>query len=367
MTCIYKFLNNKPNFKNKRQPSRGFVRSLFIWISTCLPVLAHSQALVTQVQGEVTVKLRGLPQAAKVTPGTLLTQQSALQFGDAKSQLWLLCPGQDKPVTLRAKEASRQLCPATESSKMRGGEDEDIPFLILPNQPALSTVDRVLWSGPKDAHFLIMLFQYDELGTESLVKEWSTENHTYHESGFHELRIEPPLTLNFPKNQALTYKIEIENTDTSQSSASFDEILISPISTAFPEKVSNEMQSLLASQKIDANSELGKLTQANYLNSMGYFAEAYGIASSLGKSDFNAAAHFLMAKALYQPGTPGKVVVYEFAKVLELAAATGDYTSAVVACEGLLSPSNNLLKEEVRNHRKKVVSSPRYAEYCKKY
>lgn len=363
MISIYVCLNSK-NLPHKWLLLCKYTLGLCVLISTLLALDATSQALVTQVKGEVTVQFSGSAKAVTLIPGTFLSEKSKLHF-TTKSEIWLLCPGQDKVENIKVAKSKHELCPTTESSKMRGGQEDDIPFLIMPNQMALDKIDRVLWSGPKNGDYLIMLLQYDEMGSESLIKEWSTQTRIYHDSGYHEFVIEPPFPLPFPTNKSHTYKIEVENINTSKSSALVDEILINPITAKFPEHRLKEVQDLLTSQHVSRNSDLGKLILATYISGKGQFAEAYTLASTLGESAYQSAAQLLMARALYQPGTPSDIVVKKFAKVLKHSIANNDFTGATLACEYLLSPSNNLLDEELRDLRNRLVIHPDYAQYCK--
>lgn len=367
MTFIYKCLSLVPN---SMLPLNRFAVPMLIWLVALLPSVAIGQALVIQVSGEVTLNVPGVNKAIDVKAGTLLagnnSYSSSLQFTSKESQLWLLCSGLDELVNIREVKHHKPLCPAQSSSKMRGREDDNVPFLILPNQQALTTLSRVLWSGPKGADYLIMLMQYDDLGRPSLVNEWEADSPIYHESGFHELLIEPALSLSFSKDHSLTYKIEIENTDNSQTSARFDEILINPITRAFTEDIALQAYALLGNQKIGRDTDLGKLIYASYLSGKGYFAQAYTVASSLGNSHYKSAAQWLKAKALYQPGTPSTVVVREFIKSLEVAVASHDYATALVACQSLLSPANSLLDTATKKRRNKIVANPEYARFCKK-
>lgn len=353
------------NLKSRQFKTSNYLAAMIIWLTVLLPCVANSQALVTQVRGEVTLQLPGRD-PIELKPGAWLANHNHnLQLGSGQSQLWLLCLGLDKPINVREVKKHESLCPSQDSSKMRGGEDDKTPFLILPNQLALDSINRVIWSGPKDAEYLIMLVQYDEIGRPTVLREWTTDGHIYNESGFHELLIEPAFPLSFAKESSVTYKLEVENIDDSQTSASFDEIFISPITRNQSKTIIQQARDFLANQQIDPNSDLGKLVYATYLYGQGYFAQAYEIVSSIENGQYKASASWLKARILFRPGTPSNIIVREFHKSLEIAVASRDYAAARLACGSLLSPPNNLLDEETKIIRNRIKSASEFSPFCK--
>ncbi len=341
-----------------------------LWLVFCLIAIlspvAWSEVLVSQVRGEVVIKLPSDGRPIKLYPGALLPDQIEIVSKSTDAQYWVLCPGFDKSQSVQPKEGFHQHCPKKESRKMRGADGESAPFILLPNQSSLEKLERILWSGPKDSEYSIMLFQYDIEGFEELIMEWLPEMGTYQESGIHEFVPTPPLLLAFTENKEVSYKLEIENIDTSQNSSMFDEILIKPITQAPSHDLMDKGYRLLGEQNIKRNSSLGKLILAAYLVGKGQRAEAYGLLSGLQNDRYRAQAQLLIAKALHQPGVPDVIIIKQYGKALEFAVADHDGLSSFIACRGIFSPSPLMLSSDGLEYQQYILHKPEFARYCRK-
>jgi len=312
------------------------------------------------------IKLPGDARSMKLYQGALLPDQIEITSRSTDAQYWVLCPGFDKFQTIQPQAGLHQHCPKKESRNMRGGDDENTPFILLPNQSSLEKLDRILWSGPKDSEYSIMLFQYDAEGFEELIIEWIPETDTYQESGIHEFVPESPLLLAFSEKKGVSYKLEVENIDTSQNSSIFDEILIKPITQPPSHTLIEKGYQLLDEQNIKRDSSLGKLVLATYLVGKEQRAEAYGLLSELQNSRYRAQAQLLKAKALYQPGAPADIIIKQYGKALEFAVADSDGLSSFIACRGIFSPSPLMLSSEGLEYQKQISDKPEFVRYCRK-
>jgi len=312
------------------------------------------------------VKLPGDTKSIKLYQGALLPDQIETITKSTNAQYWVLCLGSDKSQTVQPQEGLHQHCPKKESRKMRGGDSENTPFILLPNQSSLEKLERVLWSGPKDSEYSIMLFQYDAEGFEELVMEWVPEADTYQESGIHEFVPESPFLLAFAEKKGVSYKLEVENIDTSQNSSTFDEILIKPITQPLSHTLMGKGYQLLDEQSIKRDSSLGKLIFAAYLVGKEQRAEAYSLLSELQNSRYRAQAQLLKTKALYQPGAPADIIIKQYGKALEFAVADSDGLSSFIACRGIFSPSPLMLSSEGIEYQKHILHKPEFARYCRK-
>ncbi len=312
------------------------------------------------------IKLPGDTKPIRLYQGALLPDQIETTSKSRDAQYWVLCLGSDKSQTIQPQEGLHQHCPKKESRKMRGSDDENRPFILLPNQSSLEKLERILWSGPKDSEYSIMLFQYDAEGFEELIMEWIPETDTYQKSGLHEFIPDPPILLAFSEKKGVSYKLEVENIDTSQNSSTFDEILIKPITQPPPHTLMEKGYQLLDEQNIKRDSSLGKLILAAYLVGKEQRAEAYGLLSELHNSRYRAQAQLLKAKALYQPGVPIDIIIKQYGKALEFAVADNDRLSSFIACRGIFSPSPLLLSSEGLEYQKQILHKPEFALYCRK-
>jgi len=339
-----------------------------LWLVFCLlsilPPVASSEVLVSQIKGEIMVKLPGDSKPMKLYPGALLPDQIETITKNGDAQYWVLCPGSDTSQAVQPQNGLHQYCFKRESRKMRGGDNEGRPFILLPNQPSLERLERILWSGPEDSEYSIMLFQYDAEGFEELVVEWVPEADTYQESGLHEFMPDSPLLLAFSEKMGVSYKLEVENMDTSQSSSTFDEILIKPITRLPPHTLMETGYQLLDEQNIKRDSSLGKLVLAAYLVGKEQRAEAYGLLSELQDSRYRAQAQLLKTKALYQPGVPADIIIRQYGEALEFAVADNDRLSLFIACQGIFSPSPLMLSSEGLEYQKQVLRKPEFSRYC---
>lgn len=358
--CANNTMTNKKSPANKR---------LLLWLAFCLLSIlspaVSSDGLITRIEGEVMIKLPGDTKQMKLYQGALLPDQVEIATNSTDAQYWVLCPGSEKLQMVQPKTGPHTHCTEKESRKMRGADGENIPFILLPNQPALKKLERILWSGPEDNEYSIMLFQYDADGFEELVMEWLPETDTYQESGIHEFVPKAPFLLAFTEKKGVSYKLEVENIDTSQSSSTFDEILIKPITQPPPHTLMEKGYQLLDEQNIKRNSSLGKLILAAYFVGKEQRAEAYGLLSELQNSRYRAQAQLLKAKTLYQPGAPTDIIIKQYGKALEFAVADNDGLSSFIACRGIFSPSPLILSSEGREYQKQISNKSEFAHHCR--
>jgi len=362
-TCLY---SNSSTINRKSSANNRPLRWLAFCLLSMLPPAASSDALVTGIEGEVMIKLPGDSGQMKLYRGTLLPDYVETTTQSTDARYWVLCPGSDMSQIAQPQEGLYQPCPKKESRTMRGAEDENAPFILLPNQSALEKLERILWSGPKDNDYSIMLFQYDAEGLEERVMEWVPENDTYQENGIHEFIPEAPLPLVFSENKEVTYKLEIENIDISQSSSTFDEILIKPITQPPPHTLMENGYKLLHEQNVERHTTLGELILAAYLLGKEQRAEAYSLLSELQRSHYRAQAQILKAKTLYQPGAPTDIIIKQYGEALEFAVADSDGLSSFIACQGVFSPSPLLLSDEGLEYQKQISQKPEFTRYCRK-
>lgn len=363
MTFTNLYLNSTIN--NKNTPARKhFLPYLFLFLVTYLSPATSSEVLVTRIQGEVSVKLPGFATQPKLLQGALLPNGAEVTDEVTGSQYWVLCPGSDLPIKIRPQVGEQQYCPQRYSRNMRGGSDNEVPFILLPNQFALGKLDRIIWSGPKGHKYAITLYQYDGEGMEDVLKDWEPEGSTYLDSGVHELRLKEPIPLEF--TDAVTYKLEVVNLDTSKSSAQFDEILIKPINQP-PSNIIIEMgYSLLKGQQIDRHSALGNLVLAVYFADKGLRTEAYSLLSKLQDSRYRTQAQLVKARILSQPDAPEDITVKQYHKALEFAVADNDDLSAFIACRGVFSPSPLMLSNDGLALQKTIMDEPKFTRFCPK-
>ncbi len=341
-------------------------RLLLFCLLSMLSPMASSVMLVTQVEGQIMVKLPGNTPLAQLYPGALLPDQVITSTRIADSRYWVLCPGSDKPQFFKPQDRHQQHCPTRQSRNMRGISKKDTPFILLPNQYALGELERVIWSGSAEDQYSISLYKYEADGTENLVIEWEPENSTYQSSGFHEFILKTPLALEFTEKEEVTFQLVVENINTQKSSDEFDEILIKPITQKPSSTQLKKAYRLLRDQKIQRESELGKLVLATYLTDKGQRAEAYVLLSDLHDSRYRTQAELLKAPTLYQPGTPEDIIIKQYGKALEFAVADSDDLSSVIACRGILSPSPLLLTNEGLIYQKQMISKPEHVRFCPK-
>ena len=342
----------------------------YYWLLFCLlsllPPAALSDALVTRVEGEIMIKPPGDTTTMRLVPGALLPEHVETTAESPDARYWVLCPDSDKSHPALTQAGLYRPCPKQENRNMRGAEKENLPFILLPNQPKLEKLDRILWSGPKDNEYAILLLKYDADGFEEPVKEWLPEGNTYKKNGIHEFIPDTPLRLAFTENNGVTYKLEIENLDTSQSSSTFDDILIKPITSAPSPALMTQGYKLLEEQEIERHSDLGKLIIATYFLDNGQRAEAYNLLSELRNSQYRAQAQLLKATALYQPGAPTDIIIKQYGKALEFSIAADDALSSFIACRGIYSPSPLLLSSEGKEYQKHISNKAEFAHHCQK-
>ncbi len=353
------------NMTTNKKSQASLIWLVFFLLSLLSPA-ASSDILVTRVEGEVIIKIPGDTRPIELYQGALLPDRVEATSKSASARYWVLCPGSDTSQITQPQKGLHQHCPKKESRKMRGANDKNTPFILLPNQSSLEKLERILWSGPKNSEYSIMLFQYDAEGFEELIMEWVPETDTYQESGIHEFVPESPLLLAFGEKKGVSYKLEVENIDTSQNSSTFDEILIKPITQPPSHALMDKGYQLLDEQNIKRDSSLGKLILAAYLVGKEQRAEAYGLLSELQNSRYRAQAQLLKAKTLYLPGAPTDITLKQYGKALEFAVADSDDLSSFIACRGIFSPSPLLLSSKELDYQKQILRKPEFARYCRK-
>ncbi len=362
MKSIFKYLSRASGIKPQHPPERLIFFFLLLLIYT--PALLSS-SLVARVEGEVKVRLGILgQQALLLTPGTLLPQQAELEFAKG-AKIWILCAGLSQPKRIDADNQSEPYCPQGHSYAMRASEDSATPFLLIPNQPQLKEIDRLVWSGPGNADYRLILIRIDANGEEKPHhKPWTHEGKAGEAVAIHRIQLAQPLRLPFTDPPDGTeFRLLVENLDNSRSSEeNYD--LIHSIQEIPPPRLTGQTDKLLVDLGIAENTRLGRIVQADYLIDRGHRSEAYGLLDSPGDATFRAQARVLQAKCFDIPGTPADLVIEGYAEALQFALEDSAPLSAVIACQGLFSKSPELLTAKGKALQSKVIQNPKLSRYC---
>ena len=259
MNSIYKFLNRAP--KTKPQLLSG--RLVFFFLLIYAPALLSS-ALVTRVEGEARVRLDNLGIETPLLAGTLFPRQTQIQLAEG-AHFWILCSGNDTPRLINSDNLTKADCPPGRSAEMRASADTELPFLLIPNQPLLSSMDWLAWSGPGDARYRVTLIRTDAYGEEDENESQELKGKASKTSIVHRLDTPTPFKRLFTKeSDGSEFRLLVENLDNSRDSEeNYD--LIHSIQRVSARNLTHQVHELLLDLSIAENTQLGRVVQASYL------------------------------------------------------------------------------------------------------
>ena len=339
--------------------SLGF---LFILPQLFAAPLAHADVFVASVSGTVSVKLAGYPRVMPLRTGAWLPADIKLQFqGDSRASV--LCLGTGEMLTLDSGGSGLERCNRQPERRMRASGGADIPVVLIPNQRELDRVTRVVWAGPKDARYTLVLVKYDSFGTETRIEspEWADLDSKYSDTGIHEYEL--PEYQSLAWDDAESYEIvviDLESGRSSNEDNDYTSQVVSRIPGGLIEDVKQRVGRIVGGDDLD----LATLATASELISRGFRTQAYDLLATMTASRWEVAKRLARVRALRIPASPAEVMVGEYADVLSLAAREKDVLNATIVCQQL-----QVYLDMVPSGGRSLLdlsSSKGFSEYCER-